>query len=168
MPRRLSHRQFDSLFGNFFRQTSTNRISALLTFYEVSITVAGWFPSQRASYVEGVLMPWHDMTEWRTGEIWCCTQQGFAAKQVSQTACIRHYKCNFLKYIDCMSIRIPLQFIQRFQLITVHESTLVQVMACRLLDDRPLPEPMLTQFAQTGLFVVIDFNITEQDRDITE
>ena len=95
-------------------------------------------------------------------------QHTVAAKQVSQTACIRHYKCNCLKDINWMSIRIPLQFIQKFQLITVHVSTLVQVMACRLTDDRPLPEPMLTQFAQTGLFVVIDFNITEQDRDITE
>ena len=43
-----SHRQFDSLFGNF--------ISALLTFYEVSQSVNGWFPSQRASNVESVPM----------------------------------------------------------------------------------------------------------------
>ena len=32
------------------------------------------------------------------------------------------------------------------KLLPVDKSALVQVMACRLLDTKPLPEPMLTQF----------------------
>ena len=44
----------------------------------------------------------------------------------------------------CIFIRISLKFVPKGPID--NKSALVQVMACRLRGDKPLPEPMLTQF----------------------
>ena len=55
------------------------------------------------------------------------------------------FKCIFLNGNDGIPIQISLQFVPRSPI----DSTLalVQVMAWRRTGDKPLPEPMLTQFA---------------------
>ena len=50
----------------------------------------------------------------------------------------------FMNQKFCISIRISLKFVPKGSID--NKSALVQVMACRLTGDKPLPEPMLTQF----------------------
>ena len=54
------------------------------------------------------------------------------------------FKCIFMNEKFCISIQISLKFIPEGPID--NKSTLFQVMACRLTGDKPLPEPMLTQF----------------------
>ena len=54
------------------------------------------------------------------------------------------FKCIFLNEECYILIRIPLKFVLRSPIY--NEPALVQVMAWRRIGDKPLPEPMLTQF----------------------
>ena len=54
------------------------------------------------------------------------------------------FKCNFLNEKARISITISLKFVPKGPID--NESALVQVMAWRRTDDKPLPEQMLTQF----------------------
>ena len=54
------------------------------------------------------------------------------------------FKSNFLNENVRISIKISLKFVPKGPID--NKSTLVQVMAWRLTGDKPLPEPMLTQF----------------------
>ena len=56
-----------------------------------------------------------------------------------------NFKCVFLNENDRIQIRFSLKFVPRSPIN--NKPALVQVMACRLTGDKPLPEPMLTQFA---------------------
>ena len=57
------------------------------------------------------------------------------------------FKCIFLNENDRISIQISLKFVPRSPIH--NKSALVQVMAWRQTGDKPLPEPMLTQFINT-------------------
>ena len=54
------------------------------------------------------------------------------------------FKCIFLNEKVRISIKISLKFVPKGPID--NESALVQVMAWRRTGDKPLPEPMLTQF----------------------
>ena len=54
------------------------------------------------------------------------------------------FKCIFKSKKFCISSQISLKFVPKGPID--NRSALVQVMACRLTGDKPLPEPMLTQF----------------------
>ena len=54
------------------------------------------------------------------------------------------FKCSFKNEKFCISIRISLKFIPRGPID--NKSALVQVMAWDRTSNKPLPEPMLTQF----------------------
>ena len=54
------------------------------------------------------------------------------------------FKCIFMREKSCMSIRILLKFVSKSPIDNI--SALVPVMAWRQTGDKPLPEPMLTQF----------------------
>ena len=54
------------------------------------------------------------------------------------------FKCISLNENDRIPIQISLKFVPRS--LIDNKLALVQVMACRLLGAKPLPEPMLTQF----------------------
>ena len=54
------------------------------------------------------------------------------------------FKCIFLNEKVIISIKISLKFVPKGPID--NESALVQVMAWRRTGDKPLPEPMLTQF----------------------
>ena len=54
------------------------------------------------------------------------------------------FKCIFMREKSCMSIRILLKFVSKSPIDNI--SALVLVMAWRQTGDKPLPEPMLTQF----------------------
>ena len=56
----------------------------------------------------------------------------------------------------CISIQISPKFVPKDQI--EYKSALVQVMAWRLLGDKPLPEPMLTQFTDA----YIELNVYDQ------
>ena len=53
-------------------------------------------------------------------------------------------KCNFLKENDIIPIKISLKLIPKCAID--NKAVLVQVMARRRTGDKPLPEPMMTQF----------------------
>ena len=53
-------------------------------------------------------------------------------------------KCIFLNDNDRITIQISLKFVPRSPI--ANKPVLVQVMAWRRRGDKPLPEPMLTQF----------------------
>ena len=53
-------------------------------------------------------------------------------------------KCIFSCVFFCIVIKILLRFVRRGQVD--NKSTLVQVMTCRRICNKPLPEPMLTKF----------------------
>ena len=55
-----------------------------------------------------------------------------------------NFKCIFLNENDRILIRISLKFVPRNPID--NKPALVQVMAWRPTDDKPLSEPMLTQF----------------------
>ena len=55
-----------------------------------------------------------------------------------------NFKCIFLNENDRILIRISLKFVSRSPID--NKTALVQVMAWRQISDKPLPEPMLTQF----------------------
>ena len=55
------------------------------------------------------------------------------------------FKCIFLNKNDRLPIQISLEFIPRSPIH--HKPALVQVMAWRRIGDKPLSEPMMTQFA---------------------
>ena len=55
-----------------------------------------------------------------------------------------NFKCIFLNENDRISIRISLKLVPR--ILIDNKSALVQVMAWRRTGEKPLPEPMLTQF----------------------
>ena len=55
-----------------------------------------------------------------------------------------NFKCIFLNESDKIPIQILLTFVLRSTID--NKSALVQVMACYWTGDKPLPEPMLTQF----------------------
>ena len=55
-----------------------------------------------------------------------------------------NFKCVFLNENDKIPIRISLNLVP-MSLID-NKPVLVQAMACRRTGDKPLPEPMLTQF----------------------
>ena len=54
------------------------------------------------------------------------------------------FKCTFLNENDRIPIQISLRFVPRNPFD--NKQALVQVMAWRQIGDKPLPEPMLTQF----------------------
>ena len=54
------------------------------------------------------------------------------------------FKCIFMNEMLCISIRISLKFVPKGPID--NKSALIQVMAWRQTGDKPLPEPMLTQF----------------------
>ena len=54
------------------------------------------------------------------------------------------FKCIFMNEKYCISLRISLKFVPRGPID--NNPALVQVMAWGLTGDKPLPEPMLTQF----------------------
>ena len=54
------------------------------------------------------------------------------------------FKCIFLNDNDRISIKISLKFVPKGPID--NKSALAQVMAWRRTGDKPLPEPMLTQF----------------------
>ena len=54
------------------------------------------------------------------------------------------FKCIFVNKKFYILIWIPLKFVPKVPI--GNKSTLVQVMAWRQIDDKPLPEPVLTQF----------------------
>ena len=54
------------------------------------------------------------------------------------------FKCIFLNENDWISIKISLKFVPRSPID--NKPALVQVMAWRRTGDKPLPEPMMTQF----------------------
>ena len=54
------------------------------------------------------------------------------------------FRCIFVNEKFCLLIQIPLKFVPKGQID--YKSVLVRVMAWRRTGDRPLPEPMLTQF----------------------
>ena len=54
------------------------------------------------------------------------------------------FKCIFVNEKFCISIRISLKFVPKGPIN--NKSALVQVMAWRQTSDKPLPEPMMTQF----------------------
>ena len=56
-------------------------------------------------------------------------------------------KCIFLNENDRISIQISLKFVPRNPVDNT--AALIQVMAWRWTGDKPLPEPMLTQFTDT-------------------
>ena len=60
-----------------------------------------------------------------------------------------NFKCTFLNENDRIPIRISLKFVPRSPVD--NKAALVQVMAWRWTGDKPLPEPMLTQF--TGAYM---------------
>ena len=53
-------------------------------------------------------------------------------------------KCIFVNENDRTTIQIPLKFVPRSPID--NKPALVQVMAWRRIDDKPLPEPMMAQF----------------------
>ena len=53
-------------------------------------------------------------------------------------------KCIFLNANDRIPIQIPLKFVPKSHIDI--KSTLIQVTAWRRIGDKPLPEPMMTQF----------------------
>ena len=55
-----------------------------------------------------------------------------------------NFRCIFLNENDRIPIRISLKFVPRSPID--NKPALVQVMAWRRIGDKPLPEPMLTQF----------------------
>ena len=58
----------------------------------------------------------------------------------------RHFAHNIFKYLFMSTlIRISLRFVPKGSID--NKSTLVQVMAWRQRGDKPLPEPVLTQFS---------------------
>ena len=54
------------------------------------------------------------------------------------------YKCIFMNEKFCILISIPLKLVSKGPVD--NKSALVQVRACRQTGDKPLPEPMMTQF----------------------
>ena len=54
------------------------------------------------------------------------------------------FKCIFMNETFCISIRVSLKFVPHG--LIDNKSALVQVMAWRRTGDKPLPEPVLTQF----------------------
>ena len=56
------------------------------------------------------------------------------------------FKCIFLNGNDRIQIQISLKFFPRSPID--NKPALVQVMALRQTSDKPLPEPMLTQFTE--------------------
>ena len=54
------------------------------------------------------------------------------------------FKCIYIKEKICISIKISLKIVGKGPI--GNKPVLVQVMACRRTDDKPLPETMLTQF----------------------
>ena len=56
-------------------------------------------------------------------------------------------KCIFMNEMFCIWIRISMKFVPKRPID--NKSALVQVMAWRRTGDKPLPEPMLTQFTDT-------------------
>ena len=54
------------------------------------------------------------------------------------------FRCIFVNEKFCIAIQISLKFVPKGQID--YKSALVQVMAWRRTGDKPLPEPMLTQF----------------------
>ena len=59
----------------------------------------------------------------------------------------RYLKQTFMNEKFCISIQISLKFVSKSQMHI--KTTLIHVMAWRLIGDKPLPEPMLTQFTDT-------------------
>ena len=57
------------------------------------------------------------------------------------------FKCIFLNENDKIIIQISLKLVPRSPI--ENKSALVQVMAWRRTGDKPLPEPMMTQFTYT-------------------
>ena len=60
------------------------------------------------------------------------------------------FKCIFLNENDRIPIQISLKFVPRSPVD--NKPTLVQVMAWSRTGDKPLPEPMLTQFTDTYMW----------------
>ena len=60
------------------------------------------------------------------------------------------FKCIFLNENDRILIRISLKFVPRC--LVDNKPALVQVMAWRWLGDKPLPEPMMTEFIDTYMW----------------
>ena len=59
------------------------------------------------------------------------------------------FKCIFLNENDRIQIQISLEFVHRSPID--NKPALIQVMAWRRACDKPLPEPMMTQF--TGAYM---------------
>ena len=57
------------------------------------------------------------------------------------------FKCIFVNENDTIPIQISLKFVPRSPID--NKPTLVQVMACCRIGDKPLPEPMMAQFTDT-------------------
>ena len=55
-----------------------------------------------------------------------------------------NFKCIFLNDNNKIPIQISLKFVPRY--LNDNKAALVQVIAWRWTGDKPLPEPMLTQF----------------------
>ena len=60
------------------------------------------------------------------------------------------FKCIFLNQNDRIPIQISLKYVPRSPFD--HKQALVQVMAWRRTDDKPLPEQMLTQFTDAYMW----------------
>ena len=60
-----------------------------------------------------------------------------------------NFKCTLLNENDRILIRISLKFVPKSPID--NKTALVQVMAWRQTGDKPLPEPMLTQFTDTNM-----------------
>ena len=57
------------------------------------------------------------------------------------------FKCIFLNENDRLSIQISLKYVPRSPIY--NKPALVQVMAWRRTGNKPLPDPMMTQFTDT-------------------
>ena len=65
------------------------------------------------------------------------------------------FKCILVNERFCILIRISLNFVPKGPI--GNKSTLVRVMTWRRTDDKPLPEPMLTQFTDAYLRLINTF-----------
>ena len=63
------------------------------------------------------------------------------------------FRCIFLNGNDRIHIKISLKFVLKDPVNNI--SALVQIMAWHLLGDKPLSEPMLTQFNELNHYMVI-------------
>ena len=60
------------------------------------------------------------------------------------------FKCNFMDEKFCVFIRISLKFLPKQPI--GNKEALVQVIAWHWTDNKPLPEPVLTQFTDTYMW----------------